>query len=83
MISWEIPKLTISMLNDKIDKELYSSSEVFDLLKKEGYKALGWVNGGLVPPAIPFIEIYRNWSGSTTIMINHEEKCYYCIDMGD
>lgn len=80
-----IPDLTIHMLeHEHINKYLYYASEVFNLLSEHNFKGLGWLNGGLVVDSPrDFKQVYRNYSGSTTIYVDFKNKLYYCVDMGD
>lgn len=80
----EIPNLTLDMCQEKIDRDLYYPSQVVDFLASQEYKNLGWLNDGIFPPALDdWMELYRNQSGSYTIMVSHEKKYIYCVDMGD
>lgn len=79
------PKLTIQTIEQNVvDEDIYSPGEVISILTSNGYKNLGWLNSGIVPPQMDdYTEIYRNRSGSYTIVISPSAKLIYCIDMGD
>jgi hypothetical protein len=80
------PPLTLEHIisQGRVDRDLYFSREVYQVLNHSGYKDLGWLNSGVVPPKdIEFNTCYRNRSGSTVIEVNHEHKLYYSVDMGD
>ena len=81
MVTYE--PLTLDMiLNDYVNN--YHPGEVMDILIGNGYKPLGWLNGGLIPPALnDWEEVYRNRSGSYCIVVSQSTKQLYCIDMGD
>ena len=81
-----IPDLTIEMLMaGRVDRDLYYSSDVYELLDQEGYTDYGWLNSGNVklPAGVKFTECYRSRSGATCINVNHQFRCYYSVDMGD
>ena len=63
----------------------YHAHDIEDVLRDNGYTALGWLNCGLVKldMSVRWTEIYSNWSGSYCISANHERKEYFCVDMGD
>lgn len=80
-----MPELSINMLfNNYIDPSIYYPNEVVELLNKEGYTSLGWLNDNIIPPVYNDWErVYKNRSGSYTIMASPENLQYYCVDMGD
>ncbi len=80
------PILTLDMCKQgRVSRSDFHSNHVIDLLvDQNGYTHLGWVNGGLKPPACDdWMEQYMNWSGSYTIYVSHSTKQLYCVDMGD
>jgi hypothetical protein len=79
-MDFTIPQLDITK---KVDRNFYHPHQVTEYLNKNGYVHLGWLNGGIKTPDIPFQEIYSNCSGSYCIYVNHEAQLYYCVDMGD
>lgn len=79
------PQLTVDLLKEgRVSEYHYTSTDVILLLEEAGYTHLGWVNGGLQVPALDdWMEVYRNRSGSYTIMVSHGSMLIYCVDMGD
>lgn len=60
----------------------------FDRLTAEGYKDLGWSNGGVGQHTDEakdkeFTHIISNRSGSSCLYANHQHKLMYSVDMGD
>jgi len=84
-ISVPYAPLTLEMCKaGKIDRDDYYPRTVIEVLSKEGYTHMGWLNAGVFPPALDdWMEQYRNESGSYTIMVSHGSKLIYCVDMGD
>lgn len=63
---------------------LHNHSDYLQFLDENGYTHLGWHNAGIkVPDANDWRCIYKNWSGSYTIMVSDTLKNFYCVDMGD
>lgn len=82
----EVLSLTVDIIKEqgKVDDDYYSASDVLSTLEEAGYKNLGWLNDGINPPALnDWQEVYRNPSGSYTIMVSHSTMLIYCVDMGD
>lgn len=80
------PPLTLDMCKEgKIDRDDYYPRTVLEVLvDQEGYTHLGWLNDGVNPPGLnDWMEQYRNRSGSYTIMVSHQFRLVYCVDMGD
>lgn len=79
------PPLTLEMCKaGKIRRNDYYPRTVIEVLEREGYKHLGWLNDGINPPGLnDWMEQYRNKSGSYTIMVSHQFRLIYCVDMGD
>lgn len=79
------PALTLDMCKQgKINRDDYYPRTVIEVLEKEGYTNLGWLNSGITPPRLnDWTEQYRNRSGSYTIMVSHQFRMLYCVDMGD
>ena len=77
--------LTIDVCKAKrFNFDVDSYREVLDFLLQEGYTHLGWLNDGIKPPdAISFETQGINRSGSTCLMVNHDYKVMYSVDMGD
>jgi len=86
MIDFQIPDLTLDMCKaGRVSEHQYYPRHVIELLvDQEGYKHCGWLNDGIFPPALDdWMEVYRNYTGSYTIMVSHGSKMLYCVDMGD
>jgi hypothetical protein len=86
IIDFQTPELTLDMCKaGKVSSHQYYPRHVMELLiDQNGYTNLGWVNGGLVPPALnDWMEQYQNDTGSYTIYVSHSAKLIHCIDMGD
>lgn len=85
ILSVPYPALTLEMCKaGKIDHDDYYPRTVLEVLEKEGYTHLGWLNNGVNPPGLnDWMEQYRNSSGSYTIMVSHQFRMIYCVDMGD
>jgi|694.fasta_scaffold00218_96 hypothetical protein len=86
MISFSIPELTLDMCKQgKVSRHHYYPRHVMELLvDQHGYTNLGWVNGGVIPPALDdWMEQYQNDTGSYTIYVSHSTKQIHCVDMGD
>jgi hypothetical protein len=82
-IPYITPALTLEMVLEGETKGYYSR-EVIEVLEVNGFKQLGWLNGGLVPPALDdWEEVYHNDTGSYCIVISPSTKQIYCVDMGD
>lgn len=80
------PVLTLNVCKQgKVSDQFFYPRHVMELLvDQEGYTNLGWLNGGVVPPALDdWMEQYRNYTGSYTIYVSHGSKLIYCVDMGD
>lgn len=85
-ISVPYPSLTLDMCKEgRINRDDYYPRSVIELLvEKEGYTHLGWANAGIpIPRLKDWITQYSNQSGSYTIMVSHEFRLVYCVDMGD
>jgi hypothetical protein len=84
-ISVPYPPLTLEMCKaGKINRDDYYPRTVIEVLSKEGYTHMGWLNEGINPPGLnDWMQQYRNQSGSYTIMVSHGSKLIYCVDMGD
>lgn len=82
----EIIPLTLDILRDNRiygEDHVFNYTEVHDFLTKEGYKDLGWLNSGIKLPNLPFECQFSNYTGSSTLMVNHEVRYMYSVDMGD
>lgn len=91
-----VPELSIELIESgRIHRgpyphEHYSGREITELLDKEGYTNLGWVNNhsseiNKLSDNIrvdTFREVYSNWSGNYCVYIDNYRR-YYCVDMGD
>ena len=82
---YSIPELTLDLCKEgKLITNYYFPSDIIELLEKNGYKHLGWLNNDVFPPGLDdWMEQYANQSGSYCIYVSHSEKLIYCVDMGD
>lgn len=79
-----LPELNLSVLKSQHISRDHYPNEIIDILQAEQYTDLGWRNAGIkIPEGAEFTQQYQNYSGSYTIMVNHEFRMYYCVDMGD
>lgn len=63
---------------------LSSYNECRELLDKNGYTNLGWLNSGItIADHYDCILIYSNHSGSSCLYADHVWRVYYSVDMGD
>jgi hypothetical protein len=82
MLDEMFPPLTLELLIEgRVNRDMYSSSEIRDILDTEGYKFYGWLNDGIKFPLLQYETAYSSYSGAITIMVNHDFGCYYCVDM--
>lgn len=78
--------LTLQLIKavGKVNKDDYNHNDVTDVLKAAGYTNLGWLNGGITVSTFKdWTEVYRNDTGSWTIIVSHSTGLYYCVDNGD
>lgn len=89
-IKFLIPELTLDIILHEYINDKYLPQEVIKVLNNEDYTDLGWLNDthsearkldqrGVLTG---FNTVYKNWSGSYTILVDAFRR-YYCVDMGD
>lgn len=84
------PELTLDMILNNYINDKYQPQEVIKILLDEEYTDLGWINDyhseasklNRCDLLNGFREVYKNWSGSYTILVDDFRR-FYCIDMGD
>ena len=79
-------KIMANALVNKVEfKDSYESyKEAMEDLDKQGVVHLGWLNSGItVPKHINAERVYKNYSGSSTLMCDPIYRIAYSVDMGD
>lgn len=66
-------------LNDKYD----TYSEALAHLTEQGVKHLGWINSGISIPKSDYVIVFKNRSGSSTLLCDLISRIAYSVDMGD
>ena len=68
------------VINEKYD----NYKEALNHMKEQGVVHLGWLNEGVrVPSHINAERVYKNYSGSSTLMCDPYYRIAYSVDMGD
>jgi hypothetical protein len=72
-------------INPVIINEDYADySEAFEHMISQGVKHLGWLNAGItLPENCNWKRVYKNCSGSSTLMVDTTKRLMYSVDMGD
>lgn len=66
-------------LNDKYN----TYKEALEHLTKQDVKHLGWINSGIRVPKGNYVTVFKNWSGSSTLLCDVTSRIAYSVDMGD
>lgn len=66
-------------LNDKYN----TYKEALAHLTEQGVKHLGWINSGISIPKGDYVTVFKNWSGSSTLLCDLISRIAYSVDMGD
>jgi hypothetical protein len=64
-------------------KDYDSYTEALNDLTNQGVKHLGWINSGIKIPKGNYITVYKNRSGSSTLLCDLTQRICYSVDMGD
>lgn len=84
---WDDPiPLTAETIKEvgTVNKKLYDHNDVYNALNEADYGDFGWKNDSANHiPKISWHLVYSNDTGSFCIYVNHPNKVYYSVDMGD
>ncbi len=64
-------------------KQYHTYTEALTDLTNQGIIHLGWLNAGIKVPEGDYTTVFKNYSGSSTLMCDTKQKISFSIDMGD
>ena len=71
------------ILKVAVQTSYHTYNEAMEDLTKQGVKHLGWLNAGINVPEGNYERVYKNGSGSSTLMCDISKRLSYSVDMGD
>tara|TARA_R110000868_G_scaffold311513_1_gene572508 strand:- start:178 stop:702 length:525 start_codon:yes stop_codon:yes gene_type:complete len=64
-------------------RDYESYNESLEELEIQDVKHLGWLNSGIDVPKGDYARVYKDYSGSSTLMCDLSKRIAYSVDMGD
>ena len=71
------------ILKVAVQASYHTYNEAMEDLTNQGVKHLGWLNAGIDVPYGTYERVYKNYSGSSTLMCDLTRRISYSVDMGD